>query len=100
MDRRLFRNLRVKAAATVVAALATLGFFGLMRAQTPTRAGAPQTATPATSEPIPVATPPVPDLQPPATVAPSGGAPAGSSAPQVPAAPAQRPRPITRSRAS
>ncbi len=100
MKHRLFRNLRLKAVAVAAAALATLGLFGLMRVETPTRASAPQSATPAGSQSsVPAGTPSV-DLPTPATLSPANRLPAGAVAPQLPTAPAPRPRPITRTRAS
>ncbi|HLZ70322.1 MAG TPA: hypothetical protein VKV26_10490 [Dehalococcoidia bacterium] len=101
MDRRLFRNPRLKVSIAGAALLATLGCFGLLRAQTPTRASSTPAAAPAAGPPSPAAVAgPAGVLPQPGDFSPSIRLPAGSSAPQLPVAPAPRPRPITRTRAS
>jgi hypothetical protein len=103
MNRRLFRNLRhlrLKLGVTAAAALATVGFFGVMRVQTPSRASSPATATPAASSAPIVPAAPSTDDRNPDTLNPANNQPNGVAAPQVPSAPAPRPRPITRTRAS
>ena len=100
MNPRLVRNLRLKLAVTGAAALATLGFFGLMQAETPTRAGARVTATPITNATAAPATGPRMNVPPPATLTPANGLPAVSTQPPLPAVPAPRTRPNARTRAS
>ena len=111
MNKRLLRNPRLKLGVTAGAALATAGFFGLMRAQTPTHAGPPATATAAASPaPAPSSTPamnvpapgtvvPVNPASPAAPLNPARTAPTSPSQPQAPA-PVSRPRPSARTRAS
>ncbi len=115
MNTRLFRNPRLKLGVTAGAALATAGFFGLMRAQTPTHAGPPATPTTATSPaPAPSSTPamnvPAPGIvnptnpanpaRPASPLNPAQTAPTSPSQPQAPPAPAPRLRPSARTRAS
>lgn len=100
MNRRLFRNPRLKLGATAAAALTAAGFFGLMRAETPTRAGAPVTPA-AVSSPAPApARAPLDNGPAPGVMGPADGVPTSSAQPQLPPAPAPRPRPIARTRAS
>lgn len=100
MNGRRFRNPRLKLGATAATALATLGFFGLMRAETPTRAGAPPTLTPATSATPPPATAPQDGGSAPGVLNPADRVPTAATQPQTPVAPVPRPRPIARTRAS
>ncbi len=98
MNKRLLRNPRLKLGVTAGAALATAGFFGLMRAQTPTHAGPQTTPTAAASPaPAPVNTPAI-GTPAPNTLSPVPPASSGSAQPQVP--PAPRLRPSARTRAS